>query len=284
LKVFLWAFTTAICLFIGSSYGADFPNKPIFYESELLKVLAPNAQRDERFSELLSPSVKIQVDGASGSGTICHYDEQSGFAHVISCGHLWSGNMKYNAKSELRPKAKIFTWYKNSLKLQAPETFEAEVLFWSNDRGYDVSLIRFKPDWSPGFAPIDGSFHLKKGLSLNSIGCDGGSEVARYEVIFESNIDLDITTSKNSPRPGRSGGGLITNHGKLVGVCWGTSDISSGNGTGYFTPVPSIRKVFEKNGHGWLLKIHQFKSIPVVDRDNPSKSYNEDFVPFPMAL
>lgn len=259
------------------------PEKPILYESQPLKVSSPSEQRDERFAQFLAVSLKIHVAGASGSGTICHYDQSSGFAHVISCGHLWSGNMKYDPESNERPKAKVITWYKNSLKLQEPETFEAEVLFWSNERGYDVSLLRFKPDWIPGFAPIEESFPLAKGLSLNSLGCDGGSEVARYEVVFQGIMDSDITTSKNSPRPGRSGGGLITNSGKLVGVCWGTSDISSGKGTGYFTPVTSIKKVFEKNGHGWLTKLLEFRFIPVVDHDNP-ESTQEIKIPFPSTL
>lgn len=269
-------------LLFAPVFGSELPDKPIFYESQSFKVSVPNEQRDSRFYKLLGVSVKINVDGASGSGTICHYDEASGYAHVISCGHLWSGNMDYSPKAP-RPKAKIVTWYKNSSKLVSPETFEAEVLFWSNDRGYDVSLLKFKPDWVPAFAPIDESFRLKSGLDLNSLGCDGGGEVARYEVTFERFANPDIITSKNSPRPGRSGGGLITDSGKLVGVCWGTSD-TSGKGIGYFTPASSIKKVFESNDHGWLLRLLKFKYIPVVDRESPESSYEEDFVPFPMML
>jgi len=269
---------------ISPSLGSDSLNKPIFYESEPIKVFVPNEQRESKFSNLLGVSLKIHVKGAVGSGTICHYDEASGFAHVISCGHLWSGNMRYDPDAKSRPRAEVVTWYKNSIKLHEPETFDAEVLFWSNDRGYDVSLLRFKPDWQPGFAPIDELFVLKRGMSLNSLGCDGGSEVARYEVVYEGLVDSDIITSKNSPRPGRSGGGLITDSGKFVGICWGTSDISSGNGNGYFTPVSSIKKVFEKNGHGWLLKLLRFKSIPIVDRENLGLHYDDDFIPFPMML
>lgn len=267
----------------GVSFGHEHPEKPIFYEFQPFKALAPNGQRDEKFASLLGISLKIQVSGASGSGTICHYDESSGFAHVISCGHLWSGNMNYDPKSTNRPKAKVVTWYKNFLKLDDPETFDAEVLFWSNDRGHDVSLLRFKPDWSSGFAPIDESFIFKKGEALNSMGCDGGTEVARYEVIFEEIRNPDIITKKNSPRPGRSGGGLITDSNKIVGVCWGTSDIS-GNGIGYFTPVSSIKRVFEKNDHGWLLKLLQFRLIPIIDHDGGNPIQDKYFIPFPRVF
>lgn len=269
------------CMLPAAAFGNETPKKPIFYESQPFKALVPNEQRDEKFARLLGVSLKIHVNGASGSGTICHYDESSGFAHVISCGHLWSGNMDYDPKSKDRPTARVITWYKNSIKLDDPETFDAEVLFWSNDRGYDVSLLRFKPDWSPGFAPIDESFVLKKGLALNSMGCDGGTEVARYEVVFDEMRNPDIITQKNSPRPGRSGGGLITDSVKVVGVCWGTSDISSGNGIGYFTPTSSIKKVFERNNHGWLLKLLKFRLIPIMDHDSGESIQDKSFIPFP---
>lgn len=280
-----WISSIIICLFLFSN--SAFPSeKPIFYESEAEPpcFLVLEEQRDARFSKFLSISLKISVKGASGSGTICHYDEDTGLAHVISCGHLWSGNMEHDPTAKRLPEANVIVWHKNSVRLESPETFPAEVLFWSNDRGYDVSLLRFKPDWKPEFAKIDKNFLLKKGMSLNSMGCDGGREVARYEVVFERTNGTDIITSKNSPRPGRSGGGLLNEQGNLVGVCWGTSDVSSGNGIGYFTPASAIKKVFYRNGYGWLLELFEFKIIPIIDRDNPRAKYNAEFIPHPVGF
>lgn len=258
--------------------------KPIFYEGGTISSAALQEQRDSKYFPILSMSVKINVSGASGSGTICDFDRSSGVAHVISCGHLWSGNKKHDPRERTKPKAKIVVWYKNSEKLAEPESFDAEVLFWSNDRGYDVSLLRFKPDWEPRFAPIDRNFRPGKGMILNSLGCDGGKEVARYGVVFSEYRAPDIITVRNSPRPGRSGGGLINDEGRLVGVCWGTSDVSSGNGIGYFTPTSSIEKVFEENGYGWLLKSARPKPIPIVDRENGDAVYPQDYVPVPLGV
>lgn len=257
--------------------------KPILLDSSpaTLSVSAPEEQRDPKFADLLSVSLKINVSGASGSGTICHYDKSSGFAHVISCGHLWSGNMEYKPGRTPVQTARVTVWYKNSRKLETPESFPAEVLFWSNDRGFDVSLLKFKPDWEPKFVHIDEHSRLTPGMSLNSMGCDGGREVARYEVVFERWSSVDIITVKNSPRPGRSGGGLIDDRGSFVGVCWGTSDVSSGRGIGYFTPVSSIRKVFDRNDHGWLLEVLEFEYMPIVDWDQPGRTYGKDFIPIP---
>jgi len=242
-------------------------------------------QREKEFNKYLAASVKISVNGASGSGTICYYDSKENWAYVISCGHLWSGDKEYS-ESSVKQKAKIITWYHNKTKLENPKTYEAEVLFWSNKRGYDSSLLRFKPDWIPDYfpiAPVD--YVLKKGSKLNSLGCDGGNEVARYEVEFIEYRGLDLITERNSPRPGRSGGGLITDTEWYVGICWGTSDTVSGNGTGYFTPLSSIHEMFIKNGHEWLIRLSEFsgRNIPIYDWESPQKEFEWDFVPVPTA-
>lgn len=244
----------------------------------------PKAQRDSKFVDLLSCSLKITVNGASGSGTICYYDAEENWAYIISCGHLWSGNHKYNPNSKM--KARVTTWYKNKTKLDEPASYEAEILFWSNDRGYDVSCLRFKPDWKPKYypiAPVD--FKIKEKERLNSMGCDGGREVARYEVEYIEMRGLDLVTRLNSPRPGRSGGGLITDTSWYVGICWGTSDTTSGNGTGYFTPLKSIHKVFKDNDHEWLVKTNEFigRDIPIYDWENPSNKFKWDYIPIPLT-
>jgi hypothetical protein len=246
--------------------------------------LRPLEQRGEEFKEFLAASLKISVGGASGSGTICYYDQITNYAYVISCGHLWSGNHDYK-ESKIYKKAKVITWYHNDTKLQKPTSYEAEILFWSNTRGYDASLLRFQPDWEPNYFPIAVIDHnITKGQILNSLGCDGAGEVARYEVKFLEYRGVDLITEKNSPRPGRSGGGLITDSGWYVGICWGTSDTTSGNGIGYFTPLKSIHDVFKKNQHEWLLDIGRFsnKNIPIIDRQNSNRKYNWDFVPIPI--
>lgn len=258
-------------------------SKPVFVYHDSS---SPNEQRDEKYINFLSASVKISANGASGSGTICYFDPKENWAYVISCGHLWEGNKAYS-KSDSKNKAKITTWYHNEKKLDKPEIYDAEVLFWSNNRGYDCSCLRFKPNWKPNFFPIASlEYKIDKSQILNSLGCDGGSEVARYEVEFVEYRGLDLIAVRNSPRPGRSGGGLITDNGWYVGVCWGTSDTISGNGIGYFTPLKSIHEVFIKNGHEWLIILGEFsgRHIPIYDWENPKNKFKWDFIPVPTGV
>jgi len=272
-----------LCLFMAAapSAASAAPVLPVYRESVPLNICVLSEQRDDKFHDLLRVSVKILVSGNAGSGTICHYDESTGWAYVVSCGHLWSGNKKYSPSTI--GKAKIIAWYHEEQRLDNPQHYDSEVLFWSNDRGRDVSLLRFKPDWPCSYAPISVDRPVAVGSRLNSMGCDGGNEVARYEVVVQSSGGEDLTTKLNSPRPGRSGGGLITDDGIVVGVCWGTSDISSGDGTGFFTPAKAIRDVFEANGHSWLLAvIWPASSIPVVDHQSPDKKYSRHYIPIPL--
>lgn len=270
----------------------DVAEMPIVFDTKHTKTSielasSPLEQRGEEFREYLAASVKIKVNGAAGSGTICYYDPTEKWAYVISCGHLWDGNKSYKELQKDPRKVEIIIWYQNNKKLSQAKSYQAEVLFWSNTRGYDCSCLRFKPDWIPEYFPIAQiDYKIDKQTKLNSLGCDGGDEVARYGVEFVEYRGSDIITQKNSPRPGRSGGGLLTDSGWYVGVCWGTSDISSGNGIGYFTPLKSIHEVFIKNGHEWLIRLSEFsgRDIPIHDRQSPKKKFETDFIPIPTGV
>lgn len=270
-----------VVLVATAAFGQPPPSLPIYRGGQLKSECSLKEERDERFHDLLRVSVKVSVQGSAGSGTICHYDPASGLAYIISCGHLWSGDRPYDPSSPVP--AKITVWYHDGPRLDRPATYDAEALFWSNSRGRDVSLLRFRPDWTPRCALIAPIASIEPGTRLNSMGCDGGKEVARYEVVVAEVNGTDIVTKVNSPRPGRSGGGLLTDECLIVGVCWGTSDTSSGDGIGFFTPLASCRKVFEKSGFAWLLDSHSdARSIPIVDRDEPAKSLGSHYLPIPM--
>lgn len=243
---------------------------------------APVEQRDEKFRKWLSISLKISVSNASGSGTIVYYDSKDGYAYVQSCGHLWDGNMTAEEGKRRKLMCKVITWYKNEKKLDKTQDYPAEVLYFNNTRGTDVSLLKFKPDWVPVYVPIaPKEFKFTEGMRLHSCGCDGGKECAHYDVRFIGERGADIVTTENSPRPGRSGGGLMTDN-YYVGICWGTTD-REGNGNGLFTPLSVLRSFNEKNGYGWLndVGINWARQIPIIDRNNPQSKYPQDYIPLP---
>lgn len=248
---------------------------------------APNPQRDARFRKWLSNGLKISVRGGSGSGTIIYHDTKTGWAYVQSCGHLWDGNMSAEEGRRRQLNCSVTTWYHNQKKLLRAKSYDAQVLYYSNRDGQDVALVRFKPDWKPDYLPIAPSgYQLSEGMRLHSVGCDGGREVAHYDVRLIGKQDrgrgfYDYVTTENSPRPGRSGGGLSVDN-YFVGVCWGTSNYN-GTGNGYFTSLDTVRRHNEMNGYGWLNDVGYSiaRMIPIVDRNNPQGSYPKDYIPLP---
>ena len=242
----------------------------------------PVPNREPIYYRFLSASVKINVQSSSGSGTIIYYDKKNNEAYVISCGHLWNGSRDFQSLQTNPEYCNITIWHQNNQKLNEPKKYRARVLFWSNERGYDSSLLKFTPDWVPNFFSIAPSnYLLNSGFKLNSCGCDGGEEVARYEVEFVEYRGLDLITTKNSPRPGRSGGGLLTDDGLFVGICWGTSNVS-GTGIGYFTPLSSIHKIFNEQGFSWLLNNQRLaQRIPILDRNNNQQEYESGYISSP---
>jgi len=248
----------------------------------------PQEDRGEEYRRFLAASVKIRVSGSSGSGTLCYYDPSKNEAWVISCGHLWNGNMSTEEGRNRNVTAQIITWYHNSQKLAEPKQYPATVIFYSNSDGYDLSLLKFTPDWKPDYfpiAPLD--YSIQKGQLFHSCGCDGGREVARYEVEIirvGSSPGQDTRIVRNSPRPGRSGGGLLTNDGFYIGICWGTTDTTSGNGEGIFTSLHSIHQHFKQQGYGWLVEQSAFTvaNIPIRDR-NTTRTYPRNYIPLPLS-
>lgn len=245
---------------------------------------APQEQRDEKFRRWLSVSVKIQVSGASGSGTIVFFNPDDGWAYVQSCGHLWGGRMSAEEGKKKNLKCKVITWYHNDKKLEKPQEYQAEVLYYSNPAPNDCSLVRFKPDWPANYIPIaPADFEFKEGMRLHSCGSDGARESAHYDVRYIGMRGGDLVTTENSPRPGRSGGGLMSDD-NYVGICWGTTD-RSGNGNGFFTPLATLRKHNEQNGFSWLndMGANWARQLPIIDRNGPQQQHPKNYIPLPQG-
>lgn len=264
-------------------------NMPLVEEAPLAVSSAPpQEERGPQVARWLKTGVKIMVSRASGSGTIVYYDAQSRYAYIQSCGHLWNGNMTAEEGKTKNVTCQIQVWYHNDTKLPEPLTYPADVLYYSNTRGQDCSLLRFKPDWAPEYYPIGPeNFMFQDGMMLHSVGCDGGREIAHYTIKAAGMRTVngewqDLVTVENSPRPGRSGGGLMSDDGYYVGICWGTSEYS-GTGNGYFTPLKTVRYFNKINGFEFLnqVGVSLARQIPIVDRNNPQGRYQFDYIPLP---
>lgn len=246
----------------------------------------PNAQRGPEYKKFLAPSCKISVGRSSGSGTLIHYDSEKNIAYVATCGHLWDKGIVDSAEAKrMKIKCKVIFWYHNENKLDAPKQYDADVAFYSYLRGQDTALVTFTPDWKPSASPIaKEDYRYQDGKHAHSVGCDAGSEVAHYDIkMLELNEDL--VTEENSPRPGRSGGGLMDDEGFYIGTCWGTQYVD-GSGKGFFTPLSVIHKFWKKQPeYSFLLNQKQsltFKYIlKIVDYSGSNESFKPEYILLP---
>jgi hypothetical protein len=234
----------------------------------------PLPQRGLKYINYLSASVLIKAGDNYGSGTIIYYDAKNNNAYVASCGHLWDENSSADCK--------IVVWYHNKIKLLIPRTYKAKVLFWSLKPGQDSSCVVFKPDWKPKYFSIaPNNYKMNPGKELISTGCDFGDEVAVYSVEFIEQVGGIISTRLNSPRSGRSGGGLLDKE-YYVGTCFASNDIKHGMGKGWFTNLENIRAVYKRNGYGWLVNSYSFaQEIPIIDYINPGRRYPKSYIILP---
>lgn len=281
---------------IGSVYAAPqngsvdkLDNMPILEERIPvgLQENEPIANRGPEYRKFLAASVKIDVGMGSGSGTIVYYDKVKNLAYVASCGHLWEpGIMNVEQGKQRKIKCNIIVWYHNNVKLDEPKIYPADVVFYSYVDGQDTSLVVFKPDWEPEYfsiAPRNYRYQINK--MYHSCGSDGGSEVAHYDVQFLGLVNGDIVTFKNSPRPGRSGGGLMDDKGYYIGTCWGTQ-FRDGSGKGYFTPLSAIHRFWsEQNGYEFLLRqkppTNYAQKLPIKDKNSLQQNYTKDYILLP---
>lgn len=263
-------------------------NMPIFKKAENgFGADLPVPQRDERFRQYLATSVKLKFSTSSGSGTIVYYDREKNLAYVASCGHFFQKGTEINDSDQRSGsiKCKVEVWYHNDVKLPRSRDYDGKVMFYSYYSGQDTSMIIFTPDWQPDYFPIAPvAYQYVAGVHAHSLGSDHGSEAAHYdiELIGFDALNNDVVTRKNSPRPGRSGGGLISNDGFYIGTCWGT-EFEDGSGVGRFTSLKAIHKFWGKQKkYSFLLNIKKgVPELPIIDKNGPQGTYPKDYVFLP---
>jgi hypothetical protein len=259
---------------------------PILKDQPISLVDVPIAQRGIEYRKFLAASVRIDVEGAMGSGTIIYYDSNENTAYVASCGHLFTqGTLSAQEAKRKKIPCKIVAYYHNDVKLSSPKSYTGKVIFYSYIDGQDTSLMTFTPDWEPEYFPIaPADYTYKIGTKAHSVGSDAGSEAGHYSVELEGIQWGDLVTHYNSPRPGRSGGGLMDEN-LYIGTCWGTEYVN-GSGRGFFTPLSAIHKYWSQQKDyvfllnqkpGWTLA----RKISIIDRNKTQGKYTPDYILMP---
>jgi thiol-disulfide isomerase/thioredoxin len=195
----------------------------------------PRGGRDAIMARALAASVRLKVEDATGfnygSGTIVDsYKEE---ALVLTCAHVFRASQ---GRGPIH--VDVFTPRGNT-------TVAGTLIAWNLDK--DVALVAIKPGISIEPMKVAPANHrLRVGERLISIGCDRGMNpsVGETRVISVNNVPgRDTLQVAGRPVDGRSGGGLFTTDGYVVGVCNGAFQ---GEDKGLFAGLRMIQSELDR--------------------------------------
>ncbi len=222
---------------------------PVNMKPRILKMFdmrAPVPQAENGVPEIqqncLASSVKLRVDADNthswGTGTII--DTRQGQALILTCGHIFRD-------SKGAGKIEVQLFGENS-----SVSVLGRCLFY--DLEIDLALIVIAPPCPVKAAPlISAQLQLAPNQPVLSVGCDGGANptlrthtirsLDRIGTPTENAVPFHYIQVSGAPVSGRSGGGLFTEQGQLIGVC-NTADPVENDG--HFVPPHIIRYVLQK--------------------------------------
>ena len=160
----------------------------------------------------LEATVRIQVIEANtlatGSGTII--DQRGNDALVLTCGHLFR---------EAGPNSQVEV---EIGFLQQVRKYPAMVLAFDSE-AHDVALLTVRVAGPVVTAPLaPANYPLDQGDAVFSVGCDGGNDPTVFRTQIKAITRYQAAHKYDTfgrPEQGRSGGGLFTAGGQLIGVC-----------------------------------------------------------------
>ncbi len=188
-------------------------------------------------AQLIESSVRLKVEdptGSSyGSGTLI--DTRQGDALVLTCGHIFrDSNGTGTIKVDLCGPG-------------APQQLPGRLV--SFDLENDIALVSIRPGGPVVVAPAAPKGHtIAPGAKVITVGCNhGGPATALHSQIasidkFLGPPNLQVT---GAPVEGRSGGGLFTDDGLVIGVC---NAADPADNEGLYAALASIHQELDEAG------------------------------------
>lgn len=194
------------------------------------------------------PTVMVRRGTSQGTGTIIA--SVDGETLILTAAHVVRGRdrltielHRFNLGMENR--ASDGRW---------PRVVPAEVV--ATDPSADVAIIRVgKMVALPYVARMLDDSHpgeLKARSPVRSLGIDQGAKLSSWDstLVETAQIQLDdhdedrpFLITARIPQHGRSGGGLFTADGRLIGVCVGHAEMVKGRRMGVFSSIANARRL-----------------------------------------
>ena len=190
---------------------------------------APAAGDAPLTARLMAASVRLKIEDPSGhsygSGTII--DASRPEVLILTCGHIFR-----DSKGEGRVTVDLFG-------AGAPQGLPGRVV--SYDLKSDVGLVSFRPGSPVQAVPVaEAGYQVSRGDKVISIGCNNGGEPSvrqSHVTSLDKFLGPPNVQVAGQPVQGRSGGGLFSAEGFVIGVC---NAADPADDEGLYAALPSI--------------------------------------------
>jgi len=166
----------------------------------------------------------------SGSGTII--DSQPGRTVILTCGHVFR---HFDDKGRIE----VDVFHRGQ-----PQTFDGHLI--DHDLKADVGLISISTLHPLPVARIC-TQPARRGQHVFSVGCGGGDPPTRLQhlVTTTTRYQAGFVECTGTPEQGRSGGGLFTSDGEVIGVCV-LADPKARRGL--YAGLPAVHALLDRSG------------------------------------
>lgn len=214
-----------------------------------------SAPRVDPQARAMAATVRLKVQESQGQaiGTGTIIDSHGDEAVLVTCAHIFR-----ESKGQGRIQVEVFH--------PQPRMLEGELM--ECDLECDVAVVAIKPGPGTVCAPV-----APTGLAVNkqdsafSVGCDKGADpTIRQTKITNLNryVGPPNIEAAGEPTIGRSGGGLFSREGYLIGVC---NCADAQDNEGIYAAIDSIHSQLEKAG---LEELFKPQSSPAAGSQPPT--------------
>ena len=216
------------------------------------------APRHVSDDQRIAATVRLRIQDARGHsrGTGTLIDARGGEALILTCGHIFR-----DSQGKGRIEVDLFGPH-------ASQRIPGRLVAF--DLKTDVGLVALRVPGSvttARVAPPD--YELQVGQSVVSVGCDHGADpTARHSRVNSLNKFLGPANIQVAGQPveGRSGGGLFTTEGYLVGVC---NAADPQDGEGLFAAAECIYAILDEAGLAYVYDPSQPAPLPPTRPSEP---------------
>ncbi len=202
---------------------------------------------------LIASSVRLRIEDrrghSCGSGTII--DARDGEALILTCGHIFR-----ESNGQGRIDVDLFG-------PAAAQKVPGRLISYNLDG--DVGLVAIRPPGPVKVAPVaPPDYRVKEGDAVVSVGCNNGDRPSvRHSRVtsldkYQGPANIEVA---GIPVEGRSGGGLFTDDGKVIGVCFAADPRDK---EGLYAALRSIHAQLDKAGLAFVYRTPRNPATPAT--------------------